>query len=566
MKVEATARPLQKPLEGDQELPASPKTIRKLAEIGKHKGSKRELNLKKGLQATKDSQRTFGSRLKRIQRSMYLPFEEPGSSRWARLVQTILITCVIISCVKVVCETVEEWTFMQAKFFIILEFILSIVFLIEYIARLLSATAFGDSLTSFLIRPLNILDLISALPFFIELALNSQQSPEGQIVRTLRLSRIVRIFKFSRYLKGMSFLTQGISRSFQSLSYLGILILIANLIFATLAFYAEEANPESRSIDSSLHSIPDAMWWSLVTMTTVGFGDKVPTTVLGKLIAVVTGVTGMLIIAIPVAILGNNFQQVYMANVEESLIERKKDEALASTSRLTEEQQEIFFMNIRLKLIEDNNKEMTSLLARSDKLYKAVTRDLKDLSRSVNRAAMKDESRGTEEAMSRGRFVQRMIRAKQKIKVTNLFQKLGSAKKESENSPISPLKEHWKSMFDRGRNLRSNALDIVVTPEPKQVKRAPAFRIRSNSLGSENPFIKFRNEKLKNVRLADLNDVLMELDERNAWVEIEAKKELPKNGRRGSLNTAQVNLGINPSPTVSFRHIKRSVTRNGVPE
>eukprot|EP01017_Pseudomicrothorax_dubius_P036644 TRINITY_DN5269_c0_g2_i1.p1 TRINITY_DN5269_c0_g2~~TRINITY_DN5269_c0_g2_i1.p1 ORF type:complete len:576 (+),score=75.59 TRINITY_DN5269_c0_g2_i1:29-1756(+) len=542
------------------------------------KGVSRKLTDPKGksgkklsLMEVKDKQFVFSSRFRRFQRTIFLLFEEPDSSRLAKFLVVYLIICVVISCLKVIAETVDSWTFIQQPFFTFLEYLISISFTLEYFARIFSSTAFGDRLSSFFIQPLNIVDLISVLPLFIEIIFDLTES---WVIRTLRLVRIIRMFKFSRYLKGISFLTEGIFTSLTKLSYLAILLLIANLTFATLAYYAEQAAEDTEGRMESLHSLPDAMWWSLVTMTTVGFGDKVPHTVLGKCIAVVTGVTGMLMIAIPVAILGNNFQQLYMANIEKSLIEKRKEEALASTARLTEEQQEIFFMNIRLKLIEDNNKEMTALLGKSDRLYKAVTRDLKVLYRSFNQAAIHGLSvdKVDEDGHSKGRFVEKMMRARQKIKVTNLFQKL-VVKKEDDGGAPSPdpadrsPKSSWKLKLESStRKLvapapspsnSSNTRSRRGSREIQQAKTKSTFRVRSNSLGNENPFIKFRNEELKAVKLKDLNNVLQELDKDNAFVEITKSQE--KSKFLSGLGASQRNLSS--AHVVSLKQIKKSVTK-----
>ena len=106
-----------------------------------------------------------------------------------------------------------------------------------------------------------------------------------------------------------------------SFAFLSMCLIIENLVFATMFYYIEyDINLIEAGDTTVVVSIPDAMWWALVTMTTVGYGDKYPHTNGGKVIAGISALTGMLMIALPVAVLGNNFQTVYDLHQEDEKI------------------------------------------------------------------------------------------------------------------------------------------------------------------------------------------------------------------------------------------------------
>merc|ERR1719201_460882 len=126
---------------------------------------------------------------------------------------------------------------------------------------------------------------------------------------TLRVFRVFRIFKFSRHSQGLRILGYTLQSCASELGFLVFSLAMAIIIFATIMFYCEK-NVEG----STFESIPASFWYTIVTMTTLGYGDMVPDTMLGKLIGGVCSLSGVLVIALPVPVIVSNFSRIYHQN------------------------------------------------------------------------------------------------------------------------------------------------------------------------------------------------------------------------------------------------------------
>ena len=117
---------------------------------------------------------------------------------------------------------------------------------------------------------------------------------------------------------GLQILAHTFKASISELGMMIFFLCLGIILFSSAIFYAENSNIASGerhgAADSSFASIPDAFWYSIVTMTTVGYGDKVPNTLIGKLIGSVCAVTGVLAIALPVPVIVSNFSLFYKQN------------------------------------------------------------------------------------------------------------------------------------------------------------------------------------------------------------------------------------------------------------
>ena len=129
----------------------------------------------------------------------------------------------------------------------------------------------------FFLQALNLIDLIAIVPFYISLIISTRISAaQLYIMRILRLSRIFSVLKISRYVSVMKVLGLTVKASVKDLWTMGFLILIGTVLFGSTTYYCEQWDA-----DTSFNSIPTACWWALITITTLGYGDLVPTT-LGK--------------------------------------------------------------------------------------------------------------------------------------------------------------------------------------------------------------------------------------------------------------------------------------------
>lgn len=141
---------------------------------------------------------------------------------------------------------------------------------------------------------------------------------------TLRVFRVFRIFKFSRHSQGLRILGYTLKSCASELGFLVFSLAMAIIIFATVMFYAE------KNVDgTNFTSIPSAFWYTIVTMTTLGYGDMVPETTAGKIVGGVCSLSGVLVIALPVPVIVSNFSRIYHQNQRQDKRKAQKKARLA---------------------------------------------------------------------------------------------------------------------------------------------------------------------------------------------------------------------------------------------
>jgi len=128
----------------------------------------------------------------------------------------------------------------------------------------------------------------------------------GRIMQVFRIARIMRIFKLARRSVGLQSIAHTVKTSWKDLGLLFLLVGMGMLVFGSLEYYIE--NEEE---DTGFTSIPQGMWWAVQTLTSLGYGDFAPTTFLGKIIGSATGVCGVLVMALPIPIVVDNFADYY---------------------------------------------------------------------------------------------------------------------------------------------------------------------------------------------------------------------------------------------------------------
>ena len=174
-------------------------------------------------------------------------------------------------------------------------------FTFEYIMRLISSPCPWKFLKSIL----NFIDLLAILPYFITLSFDAFNTAPLSVLRVVRLVRAFRIFKLSRHSLGLRILGYTLKASLSELGMLCFFLVLGIILFSSAIFYAEQGH------NDQFQSIPDTFWFSLVTMTTVGYGDKVPKTLIGKLLGSMCAIVGVLMIALPVPVIVSNFEFFY---------------------------------------------------------------------------------------------------------------------------------------------------------------------------------------------------------------------------------------------------------------
>ncbi|XP_070611549.1 A-type voltage-gated potassium channel KCND2 isoform X1 [Erythrolamprus reginae] len=178
------------------------------------------------------------------------------------------------------------------------------IFTVEYLLRLAAA----PSRYKFVRSVMSIIDVVAIMPYYIGLVMTNNEDVSGAFV-TLRVFRVFRIFKFSRHSQGLRILGYTLKSCASELGFLLFSLTMAIIIFATVMFYAEKGSSASK-----FTSIPAAFWYTIVTMTTLGYGDMVPKTIAGKIFGSICSLSGVLVIALPVPVIVSNFSRIYHQN------------------------------------------------------------------------------------------------------------------------------------------------------------------------------------------------------------------------------------------------------------
>ena len=165
---------------------------------------------------------------------------------------------------------------------------------------------------------MNLIDLAAVLPFWIILILNAANPSSNAngsfgFVRVIRLIRVFRVFKFGRYSIGLQMFAGALKGSVQPMGILVFVMSINMIILSSIVHIVELAIPEEEQDEKHLRcfgTIARTFWWSMVTMTTVGYGDCTPLSGGGKVFAIVAMLSGVLILALPITVIGSNFAKM----------------------------------------------------------------------------------------------------------------------------------------------------------------------------------------------------------------------------------------------------------------
>lgn len=201
----------------------------------------------------------------------------------------ILLFAIIISVLVVMLESVPSLASEYGSFFYVVEWIFTILFTIEYIARLISVKKPLRYAISFF----GIVDLLSILPTY--LAPFYMGTHSIRIIRILRLMRVFRVLKLIGFLKEAKVLRNSLKASWPKITVFLLAVVSLVVILGTIMYIIED--PEA-----GFTSIPLSIYWAVVTLTTVGYGDIAPVTPIGQFIAAVIMIMGYAIIAVPTGI------------------------------------------------------------------------------------------------------------------------------------------------------------------------------------------------------------------------------------------------------------------------
>lgn len=201
----------------------------------------------------------------------------------------ILIIAIIISIVLVMLESVQSFDEKYHNFLNISEWVITILFTLEYIARIISVRKPSTYIFSFY----GIIDFLATIPKYLSLIFVGTHALVA--LRALRLLRVFRILKLGRYLGASKSLTTALKASRIKIAVFLFVVIVITIILGTVMYLIE--GPEN-----GFTSIPHSMYWAIVTLTTVGYGDMSPHTPFGQFIASFVMILGYGIIAVPTGI------------------------------------------------------------------------------------------------------------------------------------------------------------------------------------------------------------------------------------------------------------------------
>ena len=201
----------------------------------------------------------------------------------------VLVICIVISVLVVMLDSVASMHLHWSGTLYVLEWLFTIIFTVEYVARVISV----HKATGYIFSFMGIVDLLSTLPSYIGLILSGPAYT--MTLRLLRLLRIFRVLKLAYYLEEGAVMAQALAASRRKLLVFLLAILMLVMILGTMMFVVE--GPEN-----GYTSIPVSIYWAIVTLTTVGYGDIAPKTPLGQAIASLVMILGYAIIAVPTGI------------------------------------------------------------------------------------------------------------------------------------------------------------------------------------------------------------------------------------------------------------------------
>ena len=238
------------------------------------------------------------SRAKRRAHQIVNSPEDGG--RASRIFDQTIFSLIALTSLTIVLETIAPIAAVAQGAFEVVEVVTVALFTFEYLLRVWSCTEDPDyahplwGRLRFAVQPLTLIDLLAIAPFYIPLT--------GLDLRIARVLRLLRLLKLTRYSESMSIIVD-VLRSRREALISTVFIGFVLLLFASALMYLaeREAQPEGFS------SIPAAMWWGMVTLTTVGYGDLFPVTGLGRGLGAVVALLGIGLFALPAGILGSAF-------------------------------------------------------------------------------------------------------------------------------------------------------------------------------------------------------------------------------------------------------------------
>ncbi|XP_018426218.1 PREDICTED: potassium voltage-gated channel subfamily V member 1 [Nanorana parkeri] len=280
------------------------------------------MDIKKDEEELEDEDDDFtGVAFEELRQKLWDVLEKPGSSVAAKTFGTVSMTFVVVSIANMVLIS-SEVNAIDHPLLNVLEYICVSWFTAELVLRFLCVR----DKCRFMMSVINIIDFIAILPFYItllvEICLGESTDLEnvGRIVQVLRLLRSLRMLKLGRHSTGLKSLGLTIAQCYEEVGLLLLFLSVGISIFSALEYAVEYNVP-----DTTFTSVPSAWWWATTSMTTVGYGDIRPDTTFGKIVAFLCILSGILVLALPIAIINDRFAACYfMLKMKEAALRQRE--------------------------------------------------------------------------------------------------------------------------------------------------------------------------------------------------------------------------------------------------
>lgn len=240
-----------------------------------------------------------------------------GDKHWDKIINIFIICVIILNVIAVILETVKSLHDHYSDFFYYFDLVSVIIFTIEYVLRVWSSNheeKYKHPLwgrLKYMVSIGALIDLLAILPFFLHLFFAF--GIDLREIRMLRLLRVLRLFRLTAYTKSAHMIGNVFKKRYKELVVAFVLAGFLIIIASCIMYFAEHDHPAPGQKISQFTSIPRTIWWSVVTLTTTGYGDMYPVTDVGKGLAMVIMLTGIAFFALPAGIITAGFIDEFRA-------------------------------------------------------------------------------------------------------------------------------------------------------------------------------------------------------------------------------------------------------------